>query len=47
MYIEWNKNTNMYINRDPHITLFWCDNLLANNEFIECFNKIENISKGL
>lgn len=45
MHIEYDHNKGMFGNKEPHITLFRCENLLENNDFLECFQKIGHLFK--
>lgn len=43
MYIEYDKVNGIYFNKDPHITLFWCNGLYEHNKFYECIKCVEDL----
>jgi hypothetical protein len=46
MYIEFDKYKGMYVSRDPHITLFRCEGLPENQQFLDCYQRIESLFVG-
>lgn len=46
MNIEYDHRSNMFKNKKFHITLFRCQGLTENKEFLEIFEEIKNIYSG-
>jgi hypothetical protein len=46
MYIEYDRDRSLYVNRDPHITLYRCEGLLEDQSFMECYKNIERLFCG-